>query len=80
MKKLSYRQINNVMGKEMAPIQRKFMKSRNVQLSPEQEQDLKDKGIKKSNKPEPFTHGNKPNNNDLCPCGSGRKFKHCCKF
>ena len=62
MKKLSYSQINNVMGKELSPIQRKFLRS------------------PKMSKPNTFTHGNKPNNNDACPCGSGMKFKKCCKI
>ena len=31
-------------------------------------------------KPQPATvkTENKPGRNDLCPCGSGKKYKHCC--
>ena len=33
-----------------------------------------------SEKPEPVTvrAASKPGRNDLCPCGSGKKYKHCC--
>lgn len=62
MKKLSFRTINSVMGKELNPIQRQFSN--------------KIKGLKKT---KPLKISSKPNNNDLCPCGSGRKYKHCCK-
>jgi uncharacterized protein YecA (UPF0149 family) len=80
MKKINFKSINTVMGKGITPIQRKFMKKNNVKLSPDQELELKDKGIIKRNKTQPFNHGSKPNNNDLCPCGSKRKFKLCCKL
>jgi len=26
----------------------------------------------------PITVTKKPQRNDLCPCGSGEKYKHCC--
>jgi SEC-C motif len=26
----------------------------------------------------PIVNGPRPGRNDRCPCGSGRKFKHCC--
>ena len=79
MKKLNYRQINSVMGKELSPIQRKFM-NRHAAANADPEVNPQIKRIKRKNKLEPFTHGNKPNNNDLCPCRSNRKFKHCCKI
>jgi uncharacterized protein YchJ len=80
MKKINFKSINSVMGKELSPIQRKFMGNNNVKLTSEQKAELQSKGIKKRNKPVPFNHGSKPNNNDSCPCGSGRKFKLCCKL
>jgi uncharacterized protein YecA (UPF0149 family) len=30
-------------------------------------------------KPSAIRKGPEPNNNDPCPCGSGMKYKHCCK-
>lgn len=33
------------------------------------------RGIKEAN---PFVKEKMPSRNDLCPCGSGRKFKNCC--
>ena len=33
---------------------------------------------KKNRKPR-HIRGGKPGRNDLCPCGSGKKFKHCCQ-
>ncbi|WP_445082253.1 SEC-C metal-binding domain-containing protein [Candidatus Protochlamydia sp. R18] len=30
------------------------------------------------NKPEPIVVGPRVGRNDLCPCGSGKKFKKCC--
>ncbi|KKP51584.1 MAG: Protein translocase subunit SecA [candidate division TM6 bacterium GW2011_GWF2_33_332] len=62
MKKLSFRTINSVMGKEQSPIQRQFSNK-----------------IKGLGRTKPIKLGNKPGNNDPCPCGSGRKFKQCCK-
>ena len=29
-------------------------------------------------KPEPHRSEPKPGRNDPCPCGSGKKYKHCC--
>jgi preprotein translocase subunit SecA len=31
-----------------------------------------------ANKPKPVRAGPKVGRNDPCPCGSGKKFKHCC--
>jgi preprotein translocase subunit SecA len=28
--------------------------------------------------PKPIHAGDKPRRNDPCPCGSGKKYKHCC--
>ena len=63
MKKLSFKTINSVMGKDISPIQRQFSN--------------KIKGLRKT---DTIRTGSKPNNNDPCPCGSGRKYKHCCKL
>jgi uncharacterized protein YecA (UPF0149 family) len=63
MKRLSYKTINSVMGKEQNPIQNLFGKKK-VRLS----------------KPRPRRINIHPNNNDPCPCGSGLKFKKCCKI
>ncbi|MGX9460796.1 PBPRA1643 family SWIM/SEC-C metal-binding motif protein [Shewanella sp. A14] len=30
------------------------------------------------NKPKTVTFEKKPNRNDVCPCGSGKKYKKCC--
>jgi hypothetical protein len=72
MKKLNFRQINGVMGKDHTPLQKKFIKSDNIQLNSE--------GKLERMPRKPFSRARKPNNNDPCPCGSGRKFKLCCKI
>ena len=35
-------------------------------------------GVSKQSKPVPKAAGKKVGRNDPCPCGSGKKFKHCC--
>ena len=83
MKKLSFRTINSLMGKELNPNQRKFMKKSNITNINEHELDSAGFDKNGNNHYQPNKHesfkGPKPNNNDLCPCGSGRKFKQCCK-
>jgi preprotein translocase subunit SecA len=34
-------------------------------------------GVTETEKPEPARSGNRPGRNDLCWCGSGKKYKHC---
>jgi SEC-C motif domain protein len=72
MKKLNFKQINSVMGKELNPIQKKFIKRNNIKLNPD------DKIVKPVR--ESIRKDKIPGNNDPCPCGSGRKFKLCCKI
>jgi len=33
---------------------------------------------KEAPKQKPITHAEKTGRNEPCPCGSGKKFKHCC--
>jgi len=37
-----------------------------------------EKLLKKTKKVEPIRAERAPGRNDPCPCGSGKKFKHCC--
>ena len=64
MPKLSFNTINYLMGKEHSPIQKQFDAS------------MLAKRVKHV---KPIHNGKKPGNNDPCPCGSLKKFKHCCK-
>jgi uncharacterized protein YecA (UPF0149 family) len=34
--------------------------------------------VKKTDKVEPLKSAEEPGRNDPCPCGSGKKYKHCC--
>jgi preprotein translocase subunit SecA len=34
--------------------------------------------VKKTEKVEPIKASEEPGRNDPCPCGSGKKYKHCC--
>ncbi|HOX40466.1 MAG TPA: preprotein translocase subunit SecA [Candidatus Brocadiia bacterium] len=49
------------------------------EVSPTQEQNLKAiEGMQSEKKIEPIRVGTKTGRNDPCPCGSGKKYKHCC--
>ncbi|MFA6133421.1 MAG: SEC-C metal-binding domain-containing protein [Phycisphaerae bacterium] len=43
-----------------------------------EEQEAEEKLIKETPKVEPIHGDKKPDRNDPCPCGSGKKFKKCC--
>jgi uncharacterized protein YecA (UPF0149 family) len=43
-----------------------------------EELEAEEKLIKETPKTEPIKGEAKPNRNDPCPCGSGKKYKKCC--
>ncbi|MFH1861215.1 MAG: SEC-C metal-binding domain-containing protein, partial [bacterium] len=44
--------------------------------SPQREEQMRTQG-ETGAKPQPVRKGKTPGRNDPCPCGSGKKYKHC---
>lgn len=48
-----------------------------IGLEPDKHEDISDVE-RLLNPPKPFINFNTTGRNDLCPCGSGKKYKQCC--